>query len=136
MLGNRITSIFVSEQRHHRLINIGFGLIVLGTVFALLFSVWLSQALFVFVFCLLIILFGAGLTMPILSRLTLDASHAPMGIKITVFSLIRIGAGLMGAVCLMLFYNSSLFSIAVIITFFTTMAMILKVYRYLRHDPM
>ena len=74
----------------------------------------------------MIITFGAGLSLPILSRLTLETSSEPMGVRVTIFSIIRIGSGLLGSLALALFYDHSLLSIAAIMATFTFMAVILR----------
>ena len=72
--------------------------------------------------------FGAGLSLPILSRLTLETSSEPMGVRVTIFSIIRIGSGLLGSISLALFYDHSLLSIAAIIAVFTSITVILRLF--------
>ncbi|HLB43252.1 MAG TPA: hypothetical protein VJN02_10500, partial [Gammaproteobacteria bacterium] len=63
---------------------------------------------------------------PILSRLALETSDAPMGIRVTLFSIARISSGVVGSICVTIFYNGTLLSVATIMLFFTVIAAAIK----------
>ncbi len=127
ILGTKVVSKFATADRNHFLINLGLGLAFLGAIITTLISWLFPNALFAVIAFIMLLTFGGGLSMPILSRLTLEASDAPMGIRVTVFSLMRIGSGVLGSVSVLLFYSGSLISLAAIMLFFTAIAVVIRI---------
>lgn len=126
ILGTKLVTWFNHEARHQRLINIGLFCAVLGSILLSVITFYFTHLLLLPVIALMITTLGSGMMIPVLSRLTLDASQAPMGIKVTVFSIIRIASGIIGSICITLFYSGSLFSMAMIMLIFTLLALVLR----------
>lgn len=129
MLGTTIAGKFSHEKHHRMFINSSFVFLCIGSGFALLFAHIFPQALSGLVASIMLINLGVGMMIPLLSRLCLDTSDQPMGIKVTVFSTVRIGSGFLGAICLPLFYNGSLWSVSLNISVFVFLALILRIWQ-------
>lgn len=126
MLGTKIVGKFANQERNNMLIHLGLGISLVGAISATLFS-WLTPAsLIIFIICVMVVTLGAGQAIPILSRQTLDASDAPMGMRVTIFSVIRMSCGFIGALCLSIFYDGTLMSVALVMLGFSVIAMLLR----------
>ena len=127
ILGNRLTSQFINPHRQQRFINVGYTLILSGATLSVCFCLLMPDALFLFLACFWLVELGVGLCIPVLSRLTLEASDAMMGVKVTVFSVMRMGSGFLGSILITYFYNATLLRIALIIAVFPLLALLFKV---------
>lgn len=128
IIGTKIVNIYASNNRNNLLVNIGLCFSLVGAIFTAITSWFFANHLFIVIFFLMFVTFGSGLSMPILSRLTLESSDEPMGVRVTIFSIIRIGSGVIGSICVTLFYNGTLLSISEIILFFTAIAVAIKLF--------
>lgn len=137
IVGTKMIKKFGSLKRYNLLINLGLGLSFLGALSTVLISIYWQHSLVAFVVALMFVTFGTGLCMPILSRLTLEASDVEMGTKVTVFSVVRIGAGVVGSIALAIYYNKTTLSVGEIILVFSFLAVVLRVVELVRnnHSP-
>lgn len=119
MLGTTVVKKISHAGNHQKLIESGLVIVLIASILAVIISYFWANGLIGFMIALMLVCFGSGLFMPILSRLTLEQSDAPMGVKVTVFSVVRIGSGVLGAIAVPLFYAQNLLSIALIILAFT-----------------
>ncbi len=126
IIATKIISKKADEKRFPFFIHLGLGLAFFGGLIGVICAVLFPHILSLLILSIMIVTFGAGLSLPILSRLTLETSREPMGVRVTIFSIIRIGSGLLVSISLALFYDHSLLSIAAIIAVFTSIAVILR----------
>jgi Bcr/CflA subfamily drug resistance transporter len=130
IVGTKIVSRYVKESLHKSFIASGMLLMLAGSISAAGIDWLYPSALMWMVLSLSVSTCGTGLMIPILSRLTFDTSKEPMGIKVTIFSVIRVGTGLAGSLCISYFYNGTLLSIAMIMLAFGLLASFLWALNY------
>ena len=126
ILGTKIVDKYANKNRNNLLVNIGLCVSLLGAILATITALYFTNSLFIVVSFIMFVTFGSGLSMPILSRLALETSDAPMGIRVTLFSIARISSGVVGSICVTIFYNGTLLSVATIMLFFTVIAAAIK----------
>ena len=91
-------------HNHYQLfIHIGQACLFIGALSACIVSWFLADSLLSTILCIMLITFGFGLSLPILSRLTLETSHVAMGVRVTIFSVIRVSSGCIGSLAITLF---------------------------------
>ncbi|MEM9242761.1 MAG: multidrug effflux MFS transporter [Pseudomonadota bacterium] len=128
ILGTKLVRKYASDHRNHLLINLGLSCSFIGVIAAVLIAYLLPNGLFYLIGSIMMILLGSGIAMPILNRLTLETSDAPMGVRVTIFSVIRMGSGFLGTICVPLFYNGTLLSTALIMFVFILIAVVLRIF--------
>lgn len=114
IIGTKCIANIAKLQDYDLWVRYGFYAGLFGTIMALSLSLLVPAPLFVVLAFLLLPMFAAGVTMPILSRKTLEMSDAPMGLRITVFSVIRLSSGMLTSACILLFFNGTLWSMTTI----------------------
>lgn len=127
VIGTKVVAKFSSDTRNHIFINTGLILGLIGSSSASLLGWFFPNSLAGFIFSIMIAMLGVGFSLPILSRHSIESSDAPMGIRVTVFSVFRIGAGVFGSICMAIFYNSEFISIALIMLTFTAVASVIRI---------
>ena len=126
IVGTKLVSRFADANRHRLFIQSGLLLALAAAVLATVFGWWMPHGMMLLVAFMTLASLGAGMVIPILSRLTLDTSDEPMGIKVTVFSIMRVAvSGLLGSIAVAVFYNHTLLSLALLMLVFNAVAMVL-----------
>jgi len=128
IVGTNVVKRISTEENNNILINAGLGLSLSGAIGAVIVSYYFPNALFTIVAAIMIVTFGNGLSIPILNRLTLEESDAPMGVRVTIVSVVRIIGGVIGSLALAIFYDHTLLSIAAIILFFVACSVVLRLF--------
>jgi Bcr/CflA subfamily drug resistance transporter len=126
IIGTKVVKKIANDQNYQSVVNLGLGLGLVGSVLLFFISCYFPHALVLVVITLMMVTFGSGLSIPVLSRLTLEKSDETMGVKVTVFSVVRIGAGVLGSVSLALVYNKTLLSMTAIILLFYVISIVLR----------
>ena len=132
LLGAQVVNRFSSKERNQKLISLGLVFIIVASCAAAVIEGLFPMHLFWLVFLMMLISFGVGITAPILARLTLDTSEETMGIKVSVFSLMRMGYGFLGSLVVSIFYANSLFSLALIMAVFALIALAIRITSYVK----
>ena len=123
IIGTKIVSKVATKENNNYFINIGILLSLFGAATASLLDWLYPDQLKFMIICMTLATFGSGMAMPILSRIVLDASSKPMGIKVTVFSIARVfWSGVLASVCVALFFNGTMLSIALLMLVFSLIA--------------
>jgi len=128
IIGTKIVKYTKSEERFPLLINLGLGANLLGSAVMMITSHYLPHYLSSVVIPTMVVALGGGLSLAPMSRLTLDRSDAPMGSRMTIFSLARVGSGVLGSAALALIYNHTLISMALIAFVFAAISVVLRVW--------
>jgi multidrug resistance protein len=129
MMGNTLVKRFSKANNNHRFVKWGMCVALIGAAVNVLCSVLFPQQLLLFVVVMMVTELGCGLFMPILGRQSLEQSDAPMGIRVGVFTFLRIGAGALGSFAVVWFYNNTLISISAVILAFIAVPILLMLSR-------
>lgn len=128
IIGMKVVKHTKSEDNFPLLVNLGLGANLLGSAIMLVTSHYFPHCLSSVVIPTMLVALGGGLSLAPMSRLTLERSDAPMGSRMTVFSLARVGSGVLGSAALALIYNHTLISMAWIAFIFAAISMLLRMW--------
>jgi Bcr/CflA subfamily drug resistance transporter len=124
ILGNTVTKKVIEQYDLIQLIRLGVLLSCVGVFLGCLVGVFMPHAVLVFVATVMIFAFGSGLSFAPLNRAIIEASSAPMGCRVAVFSIFLTLFCALGSVLSALFYHNSIFSMAVMMAVSVTIACI------------
>ena len=110
------------ESNMFSFIRVGLGINAVGACCAIVTSTVFPHMLFPLVSSIMTMSFGAGLCFPVLSRLAIESSEAPMGIRMTVLSSMQMLIATVASASVALFFTGTLFSLAIIVAFFSCIA--------------
>ena len=96
-----------------------------GAIVTLIVAYSFSHSIVAFILSLMILSLGGGLCFPILNRLAIEASDAPMGLRMSMVTLTMIGMATINTLSLSLIYNGSLSSLAWYILIYSVIAFVL-----------
>lgn len=114
-IGTKITGKLTHETTNNSLISSGIILVVIGSLISLITNLLLPHTVWGIVIGMFALCLGSGIILPILSRLSLESSKQPMGVSMTVFSIIRIGSGVIGSLVMVLLFAGSFTSMTILI---------------------
>jgi Bcr/CflA subfamily drug resistance transporter len=126
VVGARITSRLIDTIRNSILINSGLAIMTVSAIITIVISTMTADELWGMVFAIALLSMSIGMIAPILTRGALDSSDMPMGIRVTVFSVIRIGSGVVGSVAMAIFYNGHFLSMSILIAITAVLALALN----------
>lgn len=115
IIGTKITSKLTDTHTNKLLIHTGITLTVIGSLISLISNFLIPHTVWGVVMGMFILCLGSGMIMPILSRLSLESSQQPMGVSVTVFSIIRIGSGVLGSLAMVLLFADNFTSMTILI---------------------
>jgi Bcr/CflA subfamily drug resistance transporter len=113
ILGNTLIKTLIEKYALMQLIRFGVVIACVGVFLGCLVGVFMPNAVLVFVASVMIFAFGSGLSFAPLNRAIIEASSAPMGCRVAVFSIFLTLFCALGSVLSALFYNHTIFSMAV-----------------------
>lgn len=113
IFGNMMTKRVIDQYSLIQLIRFGMVVSCAGVFLALFCGFLMPHALLPFVLCVMVFALGSGLSFAPLNRAIIEASHAPMGCRVAVFSIFLTLFCALGSVLSGLFYQNSLLSMAV-----------------------
>lgn len=113
IVGNTVTKKAIEHYALMPLIRVGVSIACMGVFLSVLIGFFMPHALMVFVGSVMIFAFGSGLSFAPLNRAIIEASTAPMGCRVAVFSIFLTLFCALGSVFSALFYHHTIFSMAV-----------------------
>ena len=126
ILGTWVIKRLIDYRGIEGTLKIALPVILIGAFFSVIAAyIWPHRLLFI-VISLMIVQFGAGLSLAPLNRLTIESAQQPMGIRVALFSFLMGWFGVIGSATASLFYNGTLHSLAWLVLFFTLSGTILK----------
>lgn len=106
------------------IIRLGIGLSVFGGTCALIASSLWPNTLWPTIVAMMFLAGGSGFAFPVLNRLAIDASDAPMGARVAMSSFLMTASGMVASGIISTVYNGSLLSLAIILFCFSVLATI------------
>lgn len=116
LLGNYWVKILLEKMSIHRIIWSGLSLTLLGGLLIFIFALVLPDLLIPFIIGMTIFSFGSALCFPPLNRSVVEASDEPMGIRMSMFTVLWTGFAVLGSLIASEFFNGTLQSIVYPIT--------------------
>lgn len=123
---NNLVKKYMEKYGINKLIHIGLFITLLGGVIAAIMSVTFPNFLTGLIIGMAIFSFGSGFCFAPLSRLAIEASPEPMGMRMAVFSTFMTGAGVIGSLLGSVFYNGTISSLGYVLASVSLMAVIFK----------
>ena len=134
ILGTRLVKPLMKRLNLGAMIKLGLSLAFVGSIYALITaSIW-PDIIWNTLIALMIIVMGAGLVFPVFERLGIESSDEPMGSRVAISSFLMSLAGMFGSIVISATYNGTLFSLAIILITFSTVAIVLQFLN--RQNPM
>lgn len=118
MIASRVVSHYSSLDNNRQFVIAGLALLVLGALLAEGMAYIFPHHLWWTVGGIMLLMFGNGLVMPIMSRLTLESSDAPMGVRTSVLMMTRTITGILASLSVSFMYNGMLASMTRIMLIF------------------
>ena len=115
ILGSHGVNHLVEKIEINRLINIGLIITLMGGIFLFAFSYIFPQNLTLFLIAMAVYSFGAALCFAPLNRMIIEASDAPMGVRVALFTVFFTAYGALGSALASLFFDGTTFSIGILI---------------------
>ena len=114
--GTRLNSALLDRLQLQTMLWLGWGLCISGAVYALTYALVGNSGFYPIMPGLMLITAGAGLSMPIYSRLAIDQSDEPMGPKVAMTTFSMTLFGVLATVMVSIFFSGSLLSMIAIIS--------------------
>ncbi|MFN7098150.1 MAG: hypothetical protein ACK4PR_11425, partial [Gammaproteobacteria bacterium] len=112
----------------NKLISFAIALALVGTIFSVIIAIVLPEMLIYFIITLMIFTFANALAFGPLQRLAIEASTAPMGARMAIFSTLMSSSGVLGSSLASIFYTGTSLPLAGIILVTAIMACLLRYY--------
>lgn len=112
ILGNYSINQLLKTRQVDELINLGLLITLAGGVLMIFFVLLLPLNLFCFLITMTVYSFGSGLCFAPLNRSIIEASDAPMGVKVALFTVFFTAFGALGSAFASVFFNGSINSLA------------------------
>lgn len=125
IIGNRSVKRLMQALPTHYLANIGMVLAVLTGVALLILTRLEINTLMPFIIAFMALGLSAGISFPVLNRLAIAASKAPMGSRMAVFSTLLSASGAIGSVLVSAKASSPLLHLALVAGICTLMPLLL-----------
>lgn len=109
VLGAQMVKYIIAKLGANKLINLGLGISLVGSIIAFILSLFFTHYLLGLVIALMIFAFGSSLLFSPSQRAAVDASTEPMGARLTVFFTLMNLFGVLGSLLVSLTYNGTLF---------------------------
>ena len=132
ILCTRSLKLLMRHLQNTTLIKMGLGLAFAGASFSVLASLLFPQNLWLMVVSMMFIAAGSGLSFPLLNRMAIEASTAPMGTRMAVLSTAMSLLAVLGSGLTSWLYNGSLVSFSMILILFISIACALNGFIYLK----
>jgi Bcr/CflA subfamily drug resistance transporter len=110
--GAWVIKYFIDKLGVEDTLKIALPIALLGAFLSLISAYAWPQRLWTIVPFLMIVQFGAGLSLAPLNRLSIESCEQPMGIRVALFSFLMGLAGVIGSAIASLVYNGKLYSLA------------------------
>ena len=127
IIGTRFVKILMKYFKLKTIITTGISLSLIGGVYALSSSLIWPNVLWNMIVAMMLLAGGSGLAFPILNRLAIESSNAPMGSRVAISSCLMGVSGMLGSAIISSVYNATLFSLGLILFVFSAMAVMLQV---------
>jgi multidrug resistance protein len=124
LLGNRITKVMLKEGNLHAFTVLGLTLLMIGSGAGIVLSYSLPNLLFGLIGSMMLVALGAGISFPILLRLTIESSDEPMGIRMGVLTIIQMAMATLGSLMVVIFFTGTLLSLACVVACFPVLALL------------
>ncbi len=122
ILCTRSVKLLMNHFKKELIVHLGLILALVGAFLSMLFAIVLPQGLWFMIIAMMLIAAGSGLSFPILNRLAIDASLAPMGARMAILSTAMSVLAVLGSGLISWVYNGTLFSFSVILMLFAVIA--------------
>lgn len=110
----------------NNIIWLGLSVTLFGGLLIFLFAVILPNTLYLFLIAMAIYSFGAALCFAPLNRCIIEASEEPMGVRVSLYTVLWTGFAVLGSLIVSQHFNGSIQSLAYPITLAIVIAFILK----------
>lgn len=111
----------------NNIIWLGLGLTLFGGLLIFLFAIVLPHSLYPFLCAMALYSFGAAICFAPLNRCIIEASNEPMGVRISLYTVLWTGFAVLGSLIVSLHFNGSIQSLAYPITLAIVISCLLKV---------
>lgn len=135
ILGNVITKSMVENVGVDTLIRRGIKISLTGVLLGLLSGLFESHSIMIFVMSVMVFAFGSGIAFAPLNRSIIESSSVPMGARVAVFTIFLTLACTIGSVLSGIFYNGTIFSIAVLMAILVVFGYIIFTFYYKQGEP-
>lgn len=113
IMGNMITKRVIDQYSLIQLTSVGMVISCIGVAMGLLSGLMMPQVLWSFVLSVMVFALGSGLSFAPLNRAIIEASNAPMGCRVAVFSIFLTLFCALGSVLSGVFYQNTILSMAI-----------------------
>lgn len=118
MMASRVVSRFAESHNNRQFVIVGLVLMTFGASLAEGMAYLFPHHLWWTVGGVVLLMFGNGLVMPIMSRLTLESSDVSMGVRTSVLMMTRTLTGIMASLSVSFLYDGTLASMTRIMLVF------------------
>lgn len=126
IIGTLTVKRYMNNDNLSTFLNVGMGLSLIGGVLGTVLGYFFPQLLYSIIIALMLVTIGAGLCFPVLLRLTVESSDAPMGIRMTIVSGTQMASVVVCSSIMNAIYNGTLLSLGVVVLGFAIVALLLK----------
>src|SRR3990167_21137 len=112
ILGNRQVKYWIDTMGTKALIQLGLRISLIGGIILFIFDVFSIDSIYTFLIGMILFSFGTALCFAPLNRTIIDASDAPMSIRVALFTSFITGFGVLGSGMASIFYNGTVNSLA------------------------
>jgi Bcr/CflA subfamily drug resistance transporter len=118
IIGNRLVGKLVDQVALARLLKWGMSIAMIGCAFILITSLVFPYFIYGFVISMMIFSFGTAFCFPVLNRMIIESSDAPMGIRVSLFTVFLTFFSALGSAMAGLFFAGTIFSLACLVVGF------------------
>lgn len=126
IIGSHFVKSGIERLGVHKLISTGISLAIFGTALSVVTAFVWPQILVYFIVTLMIFTFANALSFGPLQRLAVEASDAPMGARMAIFSTLMSGAGVLGSFLASTLYTGTSLTLGYIVLASAVIASILR----------
>ena len=127
IIGTRFVKRLMDSLSLKIIIKIGVTISLFGGTYALCTSIIWPNNIWNMIIAMMLLAGGSGLAFPILNRLSIESSEEPMGSRVAISSALMGLSGMIGSAIISSIYNSTLFSLGIILFILSIIATFLHV---------
>ena len=128
IIGLIIIKKYMHECNIPHFITAGSIAVACGGICAVTLTYLFPHHLIAMIIAMMLYALGTGLSFSVLSRLAIEVSDMPMGVRMGTFTTLKMSIITMLSIVLAIFYNGTLFSVAIIGFIFMTLGLTAKAF--------